>query len=407
MLKTLVIKLARSYRFPAMKFFDDLEKAVFLDRPNRFVVRCRLGGRIAVAHMPNPGRMWELLLPGVTLLVVRRNPGGDHRTDCTVVGVEKGGMPVMLHTQRTNDVARYLIEQKRIPALENFTVAQQEYTIGRSRFDLLLEGPQGRMVVEVKSCTLFGHGLAMFPDAVTERGRRHLAHLAELARHGLQTGVLFLVHYPHVDYFLPDYHTDFAFSRTFLEVRDCVMLKAVAVGWDAGLRLREELVHELTVPFDLLEREAVDAGVYIIIMRLEKGRDIAVGSMGVVHFKKGYYLYVGSARKNLQARMDRHRRQGKKLFWHIDYLRAEALFCAAVPVRGTVVAECELATAVAAVSPWQAPGFGCSDCDCASHLFGMADDPLKNPAFIDMLLRMRMGALGPQLPRCGAHGMYA
>jgi sugar fermentation stimulation protein A len=406
LLKTLVIRLARRYGFHAMKLFDDLEKAVFLDRPNRFVVRCRLGGRIAVAHMPNPGRMWELLLPGATLLVVRRSPGGYHRTDCTVVGVEKAGQPVMLHTQRTNDVARYLIKQKRISSWENFTVAQQEYTIGRSRFDLLLEGTQGRMVVEVKSCTLFGHGMAMFPDAVTERGRRHLAHLAELARHGLQTGVLFLVHYPHVGYFLPDYHTDFAFSRTFLEVRDCVMIKAVAVGWDAGLCLREELVHELTVPFDLLEREAVDAGVYIIIMRLEKGRNIAVGSLGAVHFKRGYYLYVGSARKNLQARMDRHRRQGKKLFWHIDHLRAETSFCAAVPVRGTVVAECELAAAVAAVSSWQTPGFGCSDCACASHLFGMAGDPLKNPAFIDLLLRMRIGALGSQLPGCDAHGKH-
>ena len=385
-----------------MKFFDDLEKAVFIDRPNRFVVRCRLGGRITIAHMPNPGRMWELLLPGAILLVTRRSPGGNHSTDFTVVGVEKGGVPVMLHTQRTNDVARHLIEQKRIRAFKNFSVVQQEYTIGRSRFDLLLEGPQGRMVVEVKSCTLFSHGMAMFPDAITERGRRHLAHLAGLARQGMNTGVLFLVHYPHVNYFLPDYNTDFAFSRTFLEVKDSVMLKAVAVGWDEGLCLREDLVHELTVPFDLLAREAVDAGVYIIIMRLESGRDIAVGSLGTRHFKKGYYLYVGSARKNLQARMDRHRRQCKTLFWHIDYLRTEASFCAAVPVRGTVVAECELAAAVTAVSSWQIHDFGCSDCSCPSHLFGMAGNPLKNEAFIDMLLRMRMGSLGPLLPHCGS-----
>ena len=389
-----------------MKFFDDLEKAVFLDRPNRFIVRCRLGGRTVVAHMPNPGRMWELLLPGAILLVARRSPCSKLRTDCTVVGVEKAGMPVMLHTQRTNDVARYLVEQKRIGALKDFRVVQQEYTIGRSRFDLLLEGPQGRMVVEVKSCTLFSHGMAMFPDAVTERGRRHLEHLAGLARQGIKTGVLFLVHYPHVNYFLPDYHTDLAFSRTFIEVRNQVMLKAVAVGWDAGLGLREDLVHELAVPFDLLAREAVDGGVYIIIMRLEKARDIAVGSLGPRHFKKGYYLYVGSARKNLQARMDRHRRQGKNLFWHIDYLRAEASFCAAVPVRGTVVAECELARAVADVSSWQAPGFGCSDCSCPSHLFAVAGDPLKNAAFIDMLLRMRMGSLVRELPQCGLGNVF-
>ena len=385
----------------SMKLFDNLQKAVFLDRPNRFIVRCRLGGRIASAHMPNPGRMWELLLPGATLLVTRRSPGSGHRTDCTVVGVEKDGAAVLLHTQRTNDVARYLIERKRIPAFENFAVAQQEYTIGRSRFDLLLKGPRGGMVVEVKSCTLFGHGIAMFPDAVTERGRRHLAHLAELSGQGMRAGVLFLVHYPRVDYFLPDYHTDPAFSRTFLDVKNSVMLKAVAVGWDEELGLREDLVHELAIPFDIIAREAVDAGVYIIIVKLDKGRDIAVGSLGMRHFKKGYYLYVGSARKNLQARMDRHRRLVKNLFWHIDYLRAEAVFCAAVPVRGTIVTECELAAAVAGVSSWQEPGFGCSDCACASHLFGMAADPLKNGAFINMLLAKRMGALAPALPLRG------
>lgn len=381
-----------------MKLFDNLRKAEFLDRPNRFIVRCRIKGRTIIAHMPNPGRMWELLLPGATLLVDLRSPGSGLRTEATVAGVEKDGVPVLLHTQRTNDVARHLIEEKRLPAFQEFTVAQQEYTVGRSRFDLLLKGPSGLMVVEVKSCTLFSHGLAMFPDAVTERGRRHLAHLAELSSQGMHTGVLFLVHYPHVSWFLPDYHTDLAFSRTFLEVRDRVMLKAVAVGWNGNLRLQDSLVHELCVPYDILAQEAVDAGVYIIILRLDKARDIAVGSLGVRHFKKGYYLYVGSAKKNLQARMARHRRPGKKLFWHIDYLRAEASFCAAVPLRGTRVAECELAAAVAGVSSWQEPGFGCSDCGCPSHLFGMATDPLKNAAFIDMLLAKRMGSLAPLLP---------
>ncbi len=381
-----------------MKLFDNLQKAEFLDRPNRFIVRCRMKGRIVTAHMPNPGRMWELLLPGATVLVAMRSPGSGHRTEGTVVGVEKEGLPVLLHTQRTNDVARHLIDDKRIPALERYKVAKQEHTIGRSRFDLLLEGPEGSMVVEVKSCTLFSHGLAMFPDAVTERGRRHLAHLAELSRQGMKTGVLFLVHYPHVEWFLPDYHTDLAFSRTFMEVRDRVMLKAVAVGWDEKLQLQEDLVHELSMPVDLLASQAVDAGVYIIIMRLDRARDISVGSLGVRHFKKGYYLYVGSAKKNLQARMDRHRRPGKKLFWHIDYLRAEASFCAAVPLRGDRVSECGLAGAVADVSSGQEPGFGCSDCACTSHLFAMATDPLKNEAFIDMLLSLRMGALAPLLP---------
>jgi sugar fermentation stimulation protein A len=339
------------------------------------------------------------LLPGATLLVAG-GPAEGRSTDCTVVGVEKNGTAVLLHTHRTNDVARHLIQQQRIPAFAGYRVVQQEYTIGRSRFDLLLEGPRGPMVVEVKSCTLFGHGLAMFPDAITARGRRHLLHLADLARQGLQTGVLFMVHYPHVRFFLPDYHTDLAFSRAFWDVRNAVMLKAVAVGWDGQLRLQENMVHELAMPFDLLKTQAVDGGVYLIILHLEKNLSLEIGSLGQRRFKKGYYIYVGSAQKNLQARMNRHRRPGRTRFWHIDYLRQHARFCAAVPVRGTLVAECDLARAVAGIAAWQAPGFGCSDCRCPSHLFGVPADPLKNPAFIDLLLEKRMASLGPLLG-CG------
>ena len=385
-----------------LNLFEDLRKAVFLDRPNRFIARCRLGRRTVTAHMPNPGRMWELLLPDAALYLARRSPGTECSTEYSVVGVERDGVPVLLHTGRTNDVAAYLFRQQRIPGLESYRLVQQEYTVGRSRFDLLLEGPAGRMVVEVKSCTLFGHGVAMFPDAITERGRRHLLHLAELSRQGLKTGVLFIVHCPEGRYFLPDYHTDLEFSRAFLEVRDAVALRAVAVGWDQGLRLREDCVRELSVPYDLIAREAVDAGVYMVILHVDAGCDIDIGSLGTRHFNKGYYVYVGSARKNLQARLDRHRRLRKNLFWHIDYLRCRVSFCAAVPVRGTLVSECGLAAAVAEVSAWQVPGFGCSDCGCPSHLFAMNENPLKDRAFIDMLLRLRMGSLVPHLPEAAA-----
>jgi len=74
-------------------------------------------------------------------------------------------------------------------------------------------------VLEVKSCTLFGNSIAMFPDAVTVRGRRHIEELAALAVRGTAGGVVFLVHTPRVRYFLPDYHTDLTFARTFLNVK--------------------------------------------------------------------------------------------------------------------------------------------------------------------------------------------
>ncbi len=234
-----------------MDFFSRLEKAAFIDRPNRFLVRCRMGKRTVLAHMPNPGRMWELLLPGAVLYITPHEASHERSTAFSVVAVEREGRPVLLHTQRTNDVARHLIDSGQVPALRGWHVVRQEYTLGRSRFDFLLDGPQGPLVLEVKSCTLFSHGLAMFPDAITERGRRHLEHLAELADQGTATGVLFVVHYPQVTHFMPDYHTDPAFARTFLNVRGRVKLLAVTAGWDHNLRLQPGSVRPLAIPWRL------------------------------------------------------------------------------------------------------------------------------------------------------------
>jgi DNA-binding sugar fermentation-stimulating protein len=68
--------------------------------------------------------------------------------------------------------------------------------VGHSRFDFLLERNGRPFYLEVKSCTLVGRSIAMFPDAVTARGRRHLEELADMGRRGTPCGVLFLIHWP-------------------------------------------------------------------------------------------------------------------------------------------------------------------------------------------------------------------
>jgi sugar fermentation stimulation protein A len=114
-----------------------------------------------------------------------------------------------------------------------------------------------------------------------------------------------------------------------------------------------------------------------------------------VKFPKGYYLYAGSARKDLTRRIERHRRLRKTKFWHIDYLREHADFRAAVPIRASDDLECEIAEAINGIAAWNIPGFGCSDCSCGSHLFGMKEDPLGSPEFISRLLYFRMDRLIP------------
>jgi sugar fermentation stimulation protein A len=370
-----------------------LRKGRFLERINRFVILCSLGRRTVRAYLPNPGRLWELLLPGRTVYL-ERNPGGSS-TAWTAVAVERDGNPVLLHTHRANDIVEGLLREGRLPGLGGARIVRREAPFGRSRFDFLLEKEGLPFVLEVKSCTLFGRSVAMFPDAVTARGRRHLEELALLAREGMACGAVFLVHSPRVRYFLPDYHTDFDFARTFLDLKDRIFLRAIAVEWTGDLTLGPR-VRELEIPWDLLRREARDGGSYLLILTLEKDRVLTVGSLGRMSFRKGFYVYVGSAKTNLQKRIERHRRKNKAHHWHIDYLAGCAESVAAVPVRTNDDLEHDLAAALENISGGSVPGFGCSDCRCGTHLFRMETNPLHSPSFIDLLLHFRIDRLeGP------------
>jgi len=279
-----------------------------------------------------------------------------------------------------------------VPGLEEYRVARREVTVGRSRFDFLLERGGEELLLEVKSCTLFGKRIAMFPDAVTARGRRHVLELASLADAGRKTGVLFIVHWPRAEFFLPEYHTDPLFAQAIGEVRDRVMVKAVAVSWNRDLTLSRR-VREAVIPWEVLEREGKDGGAYLIVLRLPRKRRIRVGRLGEILFPKGFYIYVGSALRGLERRVERHRRLRKKMHWHIDWLRSEAEFHGAFPVRTADRLECELAQAMKKISEWDVPGFGSSDCGCPTHLFAMESDPLSSPAFIGLLQYQRIDRL--------------
>ncbi|MBN1380683.1 MAG: DNA/RNA nuclease SfsA [Deltaproteobacteria bacterium] len=367
-------------------------KGIFRRRLNRFVIECDVAGRTVRAHLPNPGRLWELLLSGRVVLLTRNKPAPGRTTLFTAMAVERDGHLVLLHTQRTNDIAENLLETKRIRGLEDAWVVRREVSFGSSRFDFLLQRGDEEIILEIKSCTLFGDKIAMFPDAVTERGQRHLEHLAELAAGGKTCGVLWVVHTPAVRCFMPDYHTDLAFARTFLDLRDRLFYRAVEIRWRDDLTLGDEC-RELEIPWGFLEREVHDRGSYLMQLHFPEDRKIEIGSLGRVFIKKGYYLYAGSAKKNLSRRVERHLRKKKRFFWHIDYLRDQAASCFAIPIRTSDNIEHELAAAVAKISDWSVPHFGASDCSCESHLFGMAQNPIHTPRFIELLQYFRMDRL--------------
>lgn len=287
-----------------------------------------------------------------------------------------------------------LLEQRRVPGLESAKVVRSEAPFGSSRFDFLMEEDRGRFFLEVKSVTLFGNGAALFPDAITERGRRHLLELAELGSDAARTDepkpvVLFLVHSNRVERFLPDYHTDLDFSRTLLQVRNWVRTLPVALGWTSSLRLKGR-PKPLSIPWAFIEKEAQDRGAYLLLMKLTENRSIRVRKLGELRFESGWYVYVGSAMENLTARIARHLRHRKRLHWHVDYLREAAVQCRALPIRSSSRQECVLAKAMGSILTPGPAGFGSSDCDCPTHLFYSPELPLYLRGFHKTLESFRM-----------------
>lgn len=352
-------------------------QARFVRRVNRFVLEAEVEGERVRVYLRNPGRLRELLLPGVELAL---EPGRGALGYHAVAVMDEAGLWVPLDTLRCNGVVKRLLAAGRLPGFEGLTARRGEVTVGSSRFDFELSDGS---LLEVKSCTLAGARVAAFPDAVTARGRRHLEEL--------RGRVLFVVHRPDRRWFVPDVHTDLAFSRALLASRGRVAASAVSVAYAPGLEPARVL--PLEIPWELVEREAQDRGAYLVLLSLDRDLTLAPGRLGRREFPAGFYLYAGSARRGLTARVERHRRLRKRLHWHLDYLRQEARFEEAFPLRTADDLECALARDFARRADATVAGFGCSDCSCESHLLHFREDPRRERDFWGRLLWWRYDRL--------------
>ena len=167
--------------------------AKFLSRINRFVIKCHLWGIGEVeAYMANPGRLGELLLPGAPLLIETVSDDSARKLRYTASAVFTGESFIGLNTHQANAVARYLLKNKLIPTLENANIEKEEISIGRNRFDFLLSENRQKFLMEVKSVSLSANKIAVFQDAITERGTRHLNEIAKSKESIIKPVVLFI-----------------------------------------------------------------------------------------------------------------------------------------------------------------------------------------------------------------------
>ena len=170
--------------------YSNVTKGIFIERPNRFIAKVNIDGRVETVHVKNTGRCKELLIPGVeVILEISDNPA--RKTKYDLIAVYKDGLGLInIDSQAPNKVVYEWLMQK------DFDLVKPEYTYGNSRFDFYMEKGSDRYLTEVKGCTLEIDGVGYFPDAPTLRGVKHLRELTEAARAGYRCSVAFVIQMP-------------------------------------------------------------------------------------------------------------------------------------------------------------------------------------------------------------------
>ena len=197
--------------------YQNIIRGTFLSRPNRFIAMVAIGGQEAVCHVKNTGRCAELLRPGATVYLEKSaNPA--RKTAYDLVAVEKGSLLINMDAQAPNRVfAQWAAAGKFLPDVQ---VIHPEYRYGGSRLDFALTTPRGLHLVEVKGVTLEENGHARFPDAPTERGVKHLKHLACAAAQGYLCYAIFVIQMSGIKGFSPNWSTHPAFGEALLQAKD-------------------------------------------------------------------------------------------------------------------------------------------------------------------------------------------
>lgn len=199
--------------------YSQVIRATFLSRPNRFIANVSIDGEAVVAHVKNTGRCRELLAPGYTVYL-SESDRPERKTRYDLIATEKpcdDGSVRLIHmdSQAPNQMAAEWLMTSGWFSPE--AVIRREVSYGSSRFDLYVEDGCRKCFVEVKGVTLEENGIAMFPDAPTERGIKHLRELSEAVRDGYEARVLFVIQMKGVREFRPNRRTHAAFATALRE----------------------------------------------------------------------------------------------------------------------------------------------------------------------------------------------
>ena len=210
--------------FRKMKY-ENIIKARFISRPNRFIAEVEIDGNIEIAHVKNTGRCKELLTEGTTVYVQKSdNPA--RKTKYDLITVVKNGMLINMDSQAPNKVFGEWVSQGNFAA--DVDLIKPECKYGNSRFDFYIEAGGRKIFAEIKGVTLEEEGIVMFPDAPTERGIKHIKELCECVKNGYEGYIFFIIQMEQCKYFTPNKATHTEFAEALKKASECgVNIKAM------------------------------------------------------------------------------------------------------------------------------------------------------------------------------------
>lgn len=190
--------------------YERIEKAVFLERPNRFIAYAEIRGKKEVVHVKNTGRCAELLIPGATIYV-QESDNPERKTKWDLIAVRKKDRIINMDSQIPNKVVQEWLCKGGL--FGQGAVVRPETTYKNSRFDFYVEYEGRRAFIEVKGVTLENNGVVKFPDAPSERAVKHVGELIEAVKDEYEAYIIFVIQMKGVRYFTPnmDTHAEFGY----------------------------------------------------------------------------------------------------------------------------------------------------------------------------------------------------
>jgi sugar fermentation stimulation protein A len=193
--------------------YKGIVPGIFINRPNRFVANVWVNEEREAVHVRNTGRCKEILISGTRVFLEKASENNKRKTGFSLISAYKGSRLINIDSQIPNALIHSALDNHALNIAEEIHYLKREATYQHSRFDLFYRSIHKKGFIEVKGVTLEKDGTALFPDAPTMRGTRHILELIDASKKGYENHLIFLIQMKGVKYFKPNDKMDPDFSQ--------------------------------------------------------------------------------------------------------------------------------------------------------------------------------------------------